>query len=97
MENVKICKLVDGSFVIGKISKDGELLKAVEVMIGPGRTGGMVINLVPLMYPINMQIDHDLVIGKSKILIEKDADDEMISNYIEVTTGIITPKSIITK
>ena len=58
----------------------------------PNQTGGMSVALVPVMYPLNRSKE-DIVIQSNKILFCIEADDEMISKYLEATSGLVIPKS----
>jgi hypothetical protein len=93
---MKVCKLVDGSFIVGKQNKEGDIIEAVELISIPDRTGGMGMAIVPLMYPFNTDITNNLTINSRDIIVCMEANDELVSKYVEATIGIITPKSIIT-
>lgn len=96
MKEIYICKLIDGSFVVGKFNKDEQLIDGVEMMLVPGQMGQMGIAMVPIMYPFNKNVKNDIIIDKSKILHILEADDDIISKYIEASIGIVSPKSVFT-
>lgn len=96
MNNIFIFKLVDGSFIVGKLNKDDEIVEALEIMIMPSQMGQMNMAMVPLMYPFNNKIENDIIIDKNKILLSMEANEDIISKYIEATVGIVSPKSIFT-
>ncbi len=96
MNDIKIFKLVDGTFIIGKLNKDEKIEDGIEMMMVPGQMSQMSMAMVPLMYPFNQHIENDILIDSNKVIMNMDAPDDIISKYIEATTGIVSAKSIVT-
>lgn len=92
---IKLCKLVDGTYAVGKITSEGNLVEAVEMLVMPNPTSNSIgIAMVPLMYPINPELENDIVISASKILMSIKPNEDILAKYTEVTTGIITPSLV---
>lgn len=96
MKDIVIAKLIDGSYVVGKITKDQQIVEGVEMMLMPSQMGQMGVAMVPILYPFNKNLNNDIVIDYNKILFSIPADEDIINKYIETTIGIISPTSIIT-
>lgn len=92
---IKLCKLVDGSIVIGKqygATSDGEICDIVDVI--PQQTeNGIGIALAPVMFPFNRSFTGKHV-HFSKVLICDDAPKELADRYVMETSGIIPAQTI---
>jgi hypothetical protein len=86
--NIKICKLVDGSLVIGKLDDEG-LTDAVEVYM-QNLHDGLKVSLMPIMYPFNQELA-GMFIPKNRILCTTESREDLKNNYIEAISGIIIP------
>lgn len=96
MDNIKLCKLVDGTFAVGKLTEDDFLVDAVEMLVIPNNmTNSVGIAMVPLMYPMNPDISTNIVISSNKILMYINANEDIVAKYREVTTGIVTPSLVL--
>lgn len=93
MANIKLCKLVDGSTVIGTLTKD-KLNDAVDVIIQQ-TPDGMKIGFMPILFPFNEKID-GVHIDLSKILVPIDAPTNLREEYEKQMnpSGLVLASSI---
>lgn len=90
----KVCKLVDGSIVIGTLDRTEEFLcDIMDINLHPNETGGIAIQLIPALYPFN-QKPNGINIKTSKILYEIDAPEDLVNNYISATSNIVPASAI---
>lgn len=93
MNNIKVYKLVDGSFVVGSENEDAGIIEdAIEVIIQPSPTG-LSIALSPYMFPFNQEMT-GMTVDLCNVLGEVDADENMTAQYTKVTTGIEVVQSL---
>lgn len=85
MNDVKVFKLVDGSFVVGKEGEE-EIIDAIEVVIQPSATG-LSVAFAPYMFPFNKELT-GIHIDLCDVLCSLPADEQMLAQYTQATTGI---------
>lgn len=90
---IKIFKMVNGDFVIGKLSADEWIIDAVQLTIQPNGSSGIGIGLMPMMFPFDSEMTgHHIKCNKS--MLEMNAPSEVESQYITATTGILTANKL---
>lgn len=88
---ITLCKLVDGSIVIGKLNDEG-VTDAVEVYI-QNLHDGVKVSLMPIMYPFNQELS-GIFIPRNRIMCTTAAQVALKDSYIQAISGIIPASSI---
>lgn len=84
--NKKLCRLADGTFVVGELS-DNILLNTLQLVMSEVE-GRNAVNLIPLLYPFTN--DHSGSHINSKFIISSiPCPNELANLHVQVTTGII--------
>lgn len=94
MQNLKIIKLVSGEEVIADIKINDDLLvfeltNAVQLRIVPSMSGQPQMALYP--FPIGSN-DKDMIISERHILYCVNPADDLVEQYKQIFSEIITPK-----
>lgn len=79
MSDIKLCKLVDGSTVIGELTKD-KLNDAVDV-ITQSTPEGVKIGFMPILFPFNDKIE-GVHIELAKLMVILPCPDNLREEYI---------------
>lgn len=83
---IKICKLVDGSLVIGCLTET-LITDVVEIYIKQLESGQQVL-LVPVLYPFNQSFT-GIEINVNKILLTIDPNKDLINEYLKQTQELV--------
>jgi hypothetical protein len=86
MEDIKVFELVTGRFVIGKEGEES-IEDAIEVMIQENERG-IGCGFSPYMFPFNRSMT-GMFIDLCNVMCAVPADEQLIAQYIQATTGII--------
>lgn len=89
--NIKLCKLTDGTVVIGELDDD-YIKDAIQLVTQQSERDIQVI-FVPVLYPFNREMS-GINISTSKIVVKIDVAQEMIDQYITNRTGLVRATSV---
>jgi hypothetical protein len=89
---VKVCRLVDGSTVVGNLT-DEYLLDAVGISLEPTEEQ-LIVHLHPIMYPLNM-VFTGLDVPRNRILcVLNNTPVDVIEEYQSVIKGVDEPELV---
>ncbi len=89
--DITIGKLTTGEIVIGKLSYTGDLSESLIIHIMPSQhDGGLQVGLAPIFAPLCSDL---IEIPKTALLFTHIAPIDLKSEYLKLTTGLITPNS----
>lgn len=91
---IKVCKLVDGSMVIGKVTEEF-ITDAIEIRVQETEQG-IGIGFVPILFPFNTSLTKNMNIKDSNVISSIEASKELSDQYITAISpsGIIPASSI---
>ena len=91
-DKVKVCKLVNGEFVIATVHEE-EATDVISLAMSRTPEGGISINFAPFMYPFNEKFSGKNIKSNMILATEEPAKD-LYDNYITATTGIVPASSV---
>lgn len=91
MSDIKICKLVDGSMVVGRDTKD-YLCDIVSISVDM-RNEKLAIGLIPYMFPFDQRFV-GINVQSSKIVTMIEASEDLVNEYCKLTSSILPATSI---
>lgn len=89
--NIKLCKLTDGTIVIGELNED-YITDAIQVVTQQTEKDIQVV-FIPVLYPFNREMS-GINISTSKIVVKIDVAQEMIDQYITNRSGLVRATSV---
>ena len=88
MDGLKVCKLISGEFVIGRITPNGLLVNIFLISFSANAVTGKVSStLTPYMAPLNVDLSH--MISADKIMCITDPIPELASQYVASTAAYL--------
>jgi len=91
MNNIKIGKLTDKEFIIGRENNIGDFEDVLSIVIARKSGDAWSIAMTDFMAPFSANPRPIVNIKKHHILSSVDATDDLSKKYIEVTSGLILP------
>lgn len=91
---IKIFKLVDGSFTVGKVDRNEEFIEdVIDIAIRATETGGITASIMPCMFPFNNEMT-GISMKFSRVMCWVDCPKDIENQYIQATTGIIPSQNL---
>tara|TARA_R110000824_G_scaffold360382_1_gene548123 strand:+ start:308 stop:628 length:321 start_codon:yes stop_codon:yes gene_type:complete len=94
MDHIKIMKLVNGEFIVGKVTQNKEPnIEVVYTIRQPLQITMIEDSLALINYHNELSDDEGINIDRSNILYMSNANNALSEGYLERTSGIIRPNS----